>query len=147
VTSRLQLASEKQGKSRTYISTPRGKRKGENACSYGRAVAKIVCAQARHLSAIRSVLVSQSLRWLRDGYNSIPITLLRTTLHPFFSPGKLSLRFSTRKEARILLIEFYAPSGQCQSHSNLNPKRRNASTHNFPSMAKSTPVRILKTLY
>jgi len=46
VTSRLQLASEKQGKSRTYISSPRGKRKGESACSYGRAVAKIVCAQA-----------------------------------------------------------------------------------------------------
>lgn len=45
--SRLQLASEKQGMVTLYISLPKG---GEKMvvyyCSYGRAVAKIVCAEA-----------------------------------------------------------------------------------------------------
>jgi hypothetical protein len=44
--SRLQLASEKQGKSRSHVHSSE-MRKGESACSYGRAVAKIVCANFR----------------------------------------------------------------------------------------------------
>jgi len=38
-------------------------------------------------------------------YNSIPITLLRTMLHPFFFPGKLLLAIFLKE--RILLIFVY----------------------------------------
>lgn len=55
--SRLQLASEKQGRP-FPIYLLLGGEKRASVCSYGRAIAKIVCATARHLSAIRGVLVS-----------------------------------------------------------------------------------------
>lgn len=56
--SRLQLASEKQGTSPSIYLLAGTSR---CACSYGRVIAKIVCATARHLSAIRGVLVPWSL--------------------------------------------------------------------------------------
>jgi hypothetical protein len=54
------------------------------------------------------VLVSLSLRCLGDEYNSIPITLLRTTLHPFSPQVSCPHAFCTRGDPRMLLIESYA---------------------------------------
>ena len=102
------IGIRKAGHASTLHIEPPGERKRESVCSYGRAVAKIVCAlRSMTLKCNTQRASFPSLRCLGDEYNSIPITLLRTALHHFPTQVSCLHRSWHSKEGRILLIESY----------------------------------------
>ena len=77
------IGIRKAGRVSSLHTEPQGEGRLEVSCSYGRAVAKIVCPRVTlKCNTQRAGLLSLVTG---DGYNSIPITLLRTTLHFFFT--------------------------------------------------------------
>jgi hypothetical protein len=82
VISRLQLASEKQGRSILIYQLLVGREKGPVPVPMGGPLRRL---WQFHFSAIRSVLISWITSVFHEfWYNSIPITLMRTALRSFF---------------------------------------------------------------
>lgn len=98
--SRLQLASEKQGKSLLTYQLLVGREKGRVLVPMGEPLRRL-CVETLKCNMQRAGLLDH-LAFPGDGYNSIPITLLRTALHHSSFSG--ASFFFNQCGIRILLI-------------------------------------------